>query len=77
MLDMENMAKVDSDDLGRPKSENPKGIHLGLRIDQATADAIDVEIERLKKLTGITLSRSMVVRQLLESALGISQKRKK
>lgn len=56
--------------MGRRPSKNPKGIHLGIRIDEATANALDREIRReVGAKPGLTLSRSAMVRILMAEAL--------
>lgn len=69
---------VNSPAVGRKPSKNPKQVHLGIRIDQSTADSIDAEIERLKKAhPGLAIGRSDVVRMFITEALSSRPKTKK
>lgn len=75
MLSMSNAHAVKSDGLGRKPSDNPKSIHLGIRVDEATAEALDAEIARLKKVENLDLGRSDIVRKLITEALAARIKR--
>jgi hypothetical protein len=63
--------------MGRKPAKNPKGVHLGLRIDAETAKALDREIEReMAAKPGLSLNRSAMVRILMaEALLGRSKKK--
>jgi hypothetical protein len=65
-------------DVGRKPVENPKSIHIGIRVDEATAAALDAEIVRLKKEhPGLPLNRSDIVRMLIAEAFSSRAKRGK
>jgi len=56
--------------VGRRPAKNPKGVHLGIRIDERTARALDREIVEEERLRpGLGLTRSDVVRMLMAEAL--------
>jgi hypothetical protein len=56
--------------VGRRPASNPKGVHLGIRVDTTTAEALDREIEReVGAKPGLTLNRSAIVRMLIAEAL--------
>ena len=57
--------------VGRKPSKNPKGVHLGIRVDDQMARALDREIKFEEQLRpGLGLTRSDVVRLLIAEALG-------
>lgn len=61
--------------MGRKPAKNPKDIHLGIRIDEGTAAALDKEIELEEQhRPGLGLTRSDVVRMLMVEALAARQK---
>jgi len=56
--------------MGRKPAKNPKDVHLGIRVDNRTARAVDREIEFEEQLRpGLGLTRSDVVRMLMAEAL--------
>ena len=63
---------------GRPPSENPKGIHLGLRVDDGMMARLDrqIALEEAAK-PGLIGTRSMMVRVLVTEALNVREKSKK
>ena len=64
--------------MGRRPSANPKGTHLGLRIDAALSEALDREIGReTKGRPGFTLNRSDMARMLMAEALVARAKKTK
>jgi len=78
-LDMEHRAAVPfSGPVGRKPAKNPKAIQLGLRVDLATADLLDEEVERLrKKNPGWAPTRTDAVRALLAEAFAARKRRGK
>jgi hypothetical protein len=61
--------------LGRKPSKNPKRIHLGVRVDDDTASALDAEIARERAARpGLDLDRSGMVRMLIAEALAARAK---
>lgn len=59
---------VESVTVGRPPVDNPRNVAIAYRIDQATADAIDAEIE-VEQRPGLVLSRNDMARMLMAEAL--------
>jgi hypothetical protein len=56
--------------VGRKPANNPKAIHLGIRIDPETAQKLDREIKReTEAKPGLSLNRSAMVRMLMAEAL--------
>jgi hypothetical protein len=73
---MENNVRVGSSPMGRKPADNPKGVHLGIRIDEDMLSAIDAEQAKIQKeFPGLKLKRSDVVRMLLERALGLTKRK--
>lgn len=61
--------------MGRRPAKNPKGIHLGVRVDDEMLAELDEEIEReVDAKPGLTLTRSAMLRMLVAEAL-IARKR--
>jgi hypothetical protein len=57
---------------GVSAAENPKSVHVSIRLDADMAAAVDGEIERLSKLTpGIVYNRSMVIRMVIAERLQV------
>jgi hypothetical protein len=54
-----------------------EGLHLSVRLDADVAQALDGVIADLSKTTGLTVSRTDVVRLLLREALDARTKRRK
>ena len=74
---MTNTQRVGFGEVGRRPSDNPKSVHIGIRVDQATADALDAEAARLRKAENLDLGRSDIVRKLIAEALAARSKRSK
>jgi hypothetical protein len=72
------MTTVHTAVMGRRPSANPKGTHLGVRIDAALSDALDREIEReTKGRPGFSLNRSDIARMLMAEALVARAKKRR
>ena len=59
---------VESVSVGRPPVDNPRNVAIAYRVNQATADALDAEIE-IEKRPGLELSRNDMARMLMAEAL--------
>ena len=65
-----NVLKSSREDMGRPKSPNPKGEQVAIRFNESTLAQLDKEIEReLAAAPGGSLSRSEMIRRLIGEAL--------
>ena len=61
--------------VGRKPSKNPRAIHLGIRVDDRTARALDHEVAIEEQARpGLGLTRSDVVRMLMAEALAAREK---
>jgi hypothetical protein len=77
LLTMANRA-IKSDTMGRRPAKFPKATHLGIRIDDATAKALDAEVVRANAASpGLVLGRSDIVRMLIAEALAARAKGRK
>jgi hypothetical protein len=55
---------------GVSAAENPKSVHVSIRLDADMAATIDREVERLSKMTpGIVYNRSMIIRMVIAERL--------
>lgn len=68
--------RVESPPVGRPPSEKPRNVPISFRIDQATAQSLDEEIEAEQR-PGLILSRHDMARMLMAEALEARAERRK
>ena len=66
--------KIESPAVGRPPADNPRNVQIAYRVDQATADAIDAEINAELR-PGLLLSRNDMARMLMAEALAARTQR--
>lgn len=71
-----SVRRLERTDVGRRPSKNPKGVHIGVRLDDAMTTAIDEELARIAKAhPGLVLNRSLVIRMLITEALATRKKK--
>jgi hypothetical protein len=59
------MTVVYTTEMGRKPLETPS-IQTAIRLDQKLIDAIDAEVEHIKRSTGVEVTRSQVMRSWLQ-----------
>lgn len=61
--------------MGRKPAET-KTVQIGVRVNEELLDALDREVEAIKREQGLSVNRSIVIRQWLEEMARSRAKRK-
>ena len=73
---MNTQKHISSAPMGRPPAEKPRNVQIAFRIDQATSDQIDAELEADAR-PGLVLSRNDMARILMAEAIEARRTKRK